>query len=241
MLSNKMIIYIVLALFLMLMNNKTREGMEMEVKDKDLSNKNYALVLVNPVNEYFSEKAFGYNAYSDSFFANKTIDNIENILKYCEDRDIDVYVSKRSYTDHDLKWRFGGYMEHHMLKNKMFMSEFSNSIYEGFKDKLDNAIMCEDFKLYAPNNDLMLQLRKRGIKKVYLAGMAANMEVDSHMRSLIENGFEVIVIKDATAGSVIDLGNGYTAALTNFGYMANEVISTVKFLDYFPKQNSVHN
>ena len=70
--------------------------------------------------------------------------------------------------------------------------------------------------------------------------MAANLEVDSHMRALIENGFEVIVIKDATAGSKIDLGDGYIAGLTNFGYMASDTISTIKFLEYFPKQNSVH-
>ena len=131
-------------------------------------------------------------------------------------------------------------MEQHVLKNRMFMTEFGNSIYGGFKEGLKNAIICEDFKLYSPNNDLILQLRKRGIKKVYLAGMAANMEVESHMRALLENGFEVIVIKDATAGSQIDLGNGYLAAITNYGYMANEVLGTIKFLDYFPKQNSVH-
>ena len=35
----------------------------------------------------------------------------------------------------------------------------------------------------------MLQLRKRGIGKVILAGMSANLCVEAHMRELLERGF----------------------------------------------------
>ena len=38
-------------------------------------------------------------------------------------------------------------------------------------------------------NDLVLQLRKRGITKVILGGMLANMCVESHLRDLLEQGF----------------------------------------------------
>ena len=57
-------------------------------------------------------------------------------------------------------------------------------------------------KVYGPeNNDVMLQLRKRNINKVILAGMSANLCVESHLRELLEQGFEVAVVKDATAGA----------------------------------------
>jgi hypothetical protein len=37
----------------------------------------------------------------------------------------------------------------------------------------------------------------------------------------------VTVVKDATAAAKIpDLGDGYASALTNFGFMANDVVST---------------
>jgi Isochorismatase family len=49
-------------------------------------------------------------------------------------------------------------------------------------------------------NDLVLQLRKRKISKIILGGMLANMCVESHLRELLEQGFEVAVVKDATAG-----------------------------------------
>ena len=88
--------------------------------------------------------------------------------------------------------------------------------------------MVSPHKVYGPeNNDLVLQLRKRGISKVILGGMSANLCVEAHMRELLEQGFEVAVVKDATAGARHpELGDGYQAALVNFGYMANEVVTT---------------
>ena len=64
------------------------------------------------------------------------------------------------------------------------------------------TIVCSPHKVYGPEaNDLVLQLRKRGISKVILAGMSANLCVESHLRELLEQGFEIAVVKDATAGS----------------------------------------
>ena len=46
------------------------------------------------------------------------------------------------------------------------------------------------------------------------------------MRELLETGFEVAVVKDATAAAMVPEGDGYLAALTNFRYMANAVWTT---------------
>ena len=87
--------------------------------------------------------------------------------------------------------------------------------------------MVSPHKVYGPeSNDLALQLRKRGIDKVILAGMSANLCVESHMRELLEMGFEVAVVKDATAAAIVPDGNGYEAALVNFRFMANAVWTT---------------
>ncbi len=70
----------------------------------------------------------------------------------------------------------------------------------------------------------MLQLRKRRISKIILGGMMANMWVESHLRELIEQGFEVAVVKDATAGPKHpEWGYGYTAALINYAFLAHAV------------------
>ncbi len=88
--------------------------------------------------------------------------------------------------------------------------------------------MASPHKVYGPeNNDVVLQLRKRGINKVILGGMSANLCVEAHLRELLEQGFEVAVVKDATAGARHpELGDGYQAALINYGYMANAVLTT---------------
>jgi nicotinamidase-related amidase len=89
------------------------------------------------------------------------------------------------------------------------------------------TVITSPHKVYGPDtNDLVLQLRKRGIDKVILAGMSANLCVESHLRELLEQGFEVAVVKDATAGAQVPEGDGYEAALVNFRFLASAVVST---------------
>jgi nicotinamidase-related amidase len=89
-------------------------------------------------------------------------------------------------------------------------------------------VVASPHKIYGPeNNDLSLQLRKRGIDKIILAGMSANLCVEAHMRELLEQGYEIAVVKDATAAAQTpELGDGYASAVTNFGFMANAVWTT---------------
>jgi len=83
-------------------------------------------------------------------------------------------------------------------------------------------------KVWGPQtNDLVLQLRKRRVNKVVLAGMLANLCVESHLRERIEQGFKVAVVKDATAAARHpELGDGYKAAVVNFRFIANAVMTT---------------
>ena len=91
----------------------------------------------------------------------------------------------------------------------------------------DDVVVTSPHKVYGPeSNDLCLQLRKRGIDRVILAGMSANLCVESHMRELIEQGFEVLVVRDATAGAQLPGGDFYQAAILNFRMIANSVQTT---------------
>lgn len=101
---------------------------------------------------------------------------------------------------------------------------------ERYKPYLNDGktVIANPHKVYGPqNNDLVLQLRKRGISKVLLAGMSANLCVESHLRDLLEQGFAVTVVSDATAAANHpELGDGYAAAMTNFRYLAGAVVTT---------------
>jgi len=95
------------------------------------------------------------------------------------------------------------------------------------------TISCSPHKVFGPQtNDLVLQLRKRGVGKVLLGGMIANMCVESHLRQLLEQGFEVALITDATAGPRHpEWGDGYEAAMINYRFLAHSVLSTAELVD----------
>ena len=98
-----------------------------------------------------------------------------------------------------------------------------------YKPVIENGrtVIASPHKVYGPDsNDLVLQLRKAGIAKVILGGMSSNLCTESHMRALVEAGFEVMVVTDATAGAITEHYDGYAASLVNFRMIASAVDNT---------------
>jgi nicotinamidase-related amidase len=201
--------------------------------------KRTALVVTDPQNDFLSEKGVTWGVVGKSVVKNNTVANIESLFKAAKEHNVPVFVSPHYYYPTDHGWHFEGALEQLMHSIKMFdrkdalsLDGFENSgadwleqYYPYIKD--GGTIITSPHKVYGPeSNDLVLQLRKRGIDKVILAGMSANLCVESHMRELLEQGFEVSIVKDATAGAQVPEGDGYEAALVNFRYMANAVVST---------------
>jgi nicotinamidase-related amidase len=82
-------------------------------------------------------------------------------------------------------------------------------------------------KAYSPStNDMVLQLRRRRVEKIILAGPVGNLCVEAHMRDFIENGFEVAMVRDATGGARNEFGDGYQSALVNWRFMAHAMWTT---------------
>lgn len=206
----------------------------------DVNEHNTALLITDPQNDFLSEAGVTWQLVGDSVKENKTIENIERLLKAAKSSGLDVFISPHYYYPTDRSWKFGGTVENMMHEIHMFERHGALSLdgfagsgadwLERFKPLIEDGktIVASPHKVYGPeNNDLVLQLRKRGISRVILAGMSANLCVEAHLRELIEQGFEVTVVKDATAGARHpELGDGYKAALVNFGYIASAVLST---------------
>ena len=206
----------------------------------DISKNDTAVLVTDPQNDFLSEKGVTWQLVGDSVTENNTIENIERIIRAAKSNGFQVFVSPHYYYPTDHSWQFGGTVENMMHEIKMFDRDGALTL-EGFSgsgaDWLDRykplindgqTVVASPHKVYGPeNNDLVLQLRKRKIDKVILTGMSANLCVEAHLRELLEQGFEVAVIKDATAGARHpELGDGYQAALINFGYLANAVLTT---------------
>lgn len=201
---------------------------------------NTALVITDPQNDFLSPDGATWGMVGDSVTANNTVENIESLFKVAKEYDVPVFISPHYYYPTDHGWRFEGTLEKAMHDIHMFDRKGALSL-EGFEgsgaDWLERykpfindgaTIVSSPHKVYGPEtNDLVLQLRKRGIDNVVLAGMSSNLCVESHLRELLEQGFNVTVVKDATAGAITpELGDGYQTALPNFGFLANAVVST---------------
>lgn len=198
-----------------------------------------ALVVTDPQNDFLSPKGVTWGVVGKSVTENNTVENIDRLFSTAHEHDIPVFVSPHYYYKHDHGWKFEGALEslmHHInmfdRKGPLNLDEFEGSgadWLEQYKPYIEheNTTVVNPHKVYGPqSNDLVLQLRKRGINQVLLAGMSANLCTEAHMRELIEQGFEVIVVSDATAAAVIPNYDGYEAAFLNFRFIANGVWST---------------
>jgi nicotinamidase-related amidase len=160
-------------------------------------------------------------------------------LKAAKLHGYEVFISPHYYYPTDHGWKFEGALEVLMHKIGMFDRPGALSLegFEGsgadwlqqYKPYIEDSktIVTSPHKMYGPDsNDLVLQLRKRGIDRVILAGMSANLCTESHLRELLEQGFEIAVVSDATAAAKVAEGDGYAAAMVNFRFIANDVITT---------------
>lgn len=214
-----------------------------------------ALVVIDPQNDVLSESGISWGLVGASVRDNNTIENLARLFAAAKGQGFGVFISPHYLYPHDQAWRFGGVVEKMMLEGKEFFRPdplgrdgFVGSgadWLEQYKPFIEErtTVVVSPHKMWGPQtNDLVLQLRKRRISKVILAGMLANLCVESHLRELLEQGFEVAVVKDATAGPRHPaIGDGYQAAVINYGFLANAILTTddaVKAMDSFELKSS---
>jgi nicotinamidase-related amidase len=199
-----------------------------------------AVVFIDPQNEVLSETGVGWPLLHESLRELDTIANMERLFVAAKARGYEVFISPHYFYPTDAGWKFNGPLETDEATSGMFARRGALRLdgFEGsgadwlarFKPYIEDGktIVVSPHRVWGPEtNDLVLQLRKRRIGKIILGGMLANMCVESHLRELIEQGFEVAVVKDATAGPKHpEWGYGYTAALINFAFLAHAVWTT---------------
>jgi nicotinamidase-related amidase len=198
-----------------------------------------AVLITDPQNDFLSPDGVTWGVVGNSVTENNTVENIESLMKAAKDAGLPLFISPHYYYPTDHGWQFEGALEKLMHNIGMFDRKGTLSLegFEGsgadwlarYKPLIEDGktIVSSPHKVYGPEtNDMVLQLRKRGIDKVILGGMSANLCTESHMRELMEQGFEVAVVSDATAAAQVAEGDGYKAALVNFRFIANTVWTT---------------
>ena len=197
-----------------------------------------ALVIIDPQVDFLSPKGRAWSAFGESITEHNTVPNLTRLFQAAKGAAIPVVISPHYYFPYDSDWKYGGAGEtvmHHgwfARKDPLSLDGFEDSGADWmpeFKPFIQDGktIVCSPHKVFSPKpNDLQLQLRKRRIDQIILAGMSANLCVESHLRELIEDGFEVAVVRDATAGGKLPEGDGYLAALVNYRWLANALWTT---------------
>ena len=195
-----------------------------------------AVLITDPQNDFLSPDGKLYGLLADNLKELGTIGNIERLMKTAKKTGVALAVDPLVYTALDGDWANAGALQRQLLDMKALHRKsladpdgFKGSgadFYGPYKRYIEDGktIVVAPHKMYGPeSNDLIYQLRGRGIDTVVLGGMVANLCVDSHMRALMENGFKVYVVKDAVAAPGAE---AYKAALVNYGMIANGVLTT---------------
>lgn len=210
-----------------------------------------AIVITDPQNDFLSPEGVTWGLVGESVKTNGTVENLKTLFKLGKEHGIPVFVSPHYYYKHDHNWKFEGALEAAMHAMGMFDrgDQLNKEGFEGsgadwleiYKPYIrqDYVTVSSPHKVFGPEqNDLSLQLRKQKIDKVILAGMSGNLCVESYLRELLEDGFEVAVVGDATASAIIPDLDGNQAAQTNFRFIASHVYTTKEVTEAIKKANS---
>ena len=191
-----------------------------------------ALFVTDPQNDFLSEKSPAWGLVGPTVTKHKVVEKEKTLKALAKELGIPVFYSTHMYTKKELeqwpKMPLNG-IDKVMFENKMFVQGTWGHDYHPELKPDSNTVVMNPHKGLSNfwTGDAALQLRMFGIETIVLYGMSANMCVESHARDAIENGFEVIIIADATAAA----GDAaYEAAIINYEFLAHEVVTTKQII-----------
>ena len=185
-----------------------------------------ALLIIDPQNDFLSEGGVVWDLVGDIVKENQVVPHLIQLRAAAKSAGIPVLYSPHYYSDDEYDaWRHLNPIDKLMFDRKMFRAGTWGSEFHPDLKPDDNTYVTSPHKALSGfwSNDISIQLRQLNIDTIILAGMSANLCVESHLRDAEENGFEVIMVKDATAGPGPEATQ---AAYVNYGLIANEVVTT---------------
>jgi len=213
--------------------------MPLETVELDLSKT--AMFVTDPQNDFLSEESPAWGLVGPTVIKHKVVEKEKKLMSVAKEVGIPVFYSTHMYTPKDFEnWTSLNGIDKIMFENKMFAQGTWGHDYHPELKPDDNTIVMNPHKGLSNfwSGDAAIQLRQNGVETIILYGMSANMCVESHARDAIENGFDVIILADATAAA----GDAaYDAAMTNFEFLAHEVAYTDQIIERLREAKKVSN
>lgn len=163
------------------------------------------LVVVDPYNDFISEGGMFWERLRDVAERVNCVPNMKRVLEAARSVGLQVF-----YAPHH-RWRPGDYAGWKYWAPIQRRNEKSHIFADGswggtFRDEfapLPGETVAQQHWCSSgfANTDLDLELKKHGIHKLIVIGLIANTCIEATVRYAAELGYEVTVIKDATAAS----------------------------------------
>lgn len=193
------------------------------------------LVVIDPYNDFISEGGKLWDRIKAVAEGNQCIPHMVQVLEAARKSGIGVfYAMHRRYRHGDYEtWKYIAPIQRSAWKSKAFeYGTWGGEIRHEFEPKPGDVMSSEHWGSSGfANTDLDLQLKKRGVHKLIVMGLIAHTCVEATVRFAAELGYEVTLVKDATASysddhmhAALDINiPNYASAVVT----ANEIVSAL--------------
>ena len=167
--------------------------------DKEIT----ALVMIDPYNDFISEGGKVWDRLKGVAEANHCVPHMAQVLDAARRAGIRVfYALHRRYRPGDYEeWKYVAPIQQAAWKRKTFeYGTWGAEIRLELRPRPGDIVAAEHWCSSGfANTDLDLQFKKHGIHKLIVTGLIAHTCVEATVRSGAELGYDVTMVKDATA------------------------------------------
>ena len=161
------------------------------------------LVVIDPYNDFISEGGKLWNRIKGVAEGNQCVPHMVQVIEAARQVGIRIfYAMHRRYRPGDYEnWKYTAPIQRSAWRSQAFGYEtWGGEIRSEFQPRPGDVVATEHWGSSGfASTDLDLQLKKRGIQKLVVIGLIAHTCVEATVRFAAELGYEVTVVKDATA------------------------------------------
>ena len=162
-----------------------------------------ALLVIDPYNDFISEGGKIWGRIKNVAEANSCVPHMAHVLAATRQAGLRVfYALHHRYRTGDYEtWKYIAPIQKRSWSSKAFEhGTWGGEIRSEFTPRPGEIVAQEHWCSSGfANTDLDLQLKKHGIHKLVVIGLIAHTCVEATVRYAAELGYEVTVVKDATA------------------------------------------
>lgn len=167
--------------------------------DKDIT----ALLVVDPYNDFISEGGKIWDRIKTVAEANHCVPNMLRVLRAAREAKLRIfYALHRRYRPGDYEtWKYIAPIQRRAWSSKAFeYGTWGGEIRSGFEPNPGDIVAAEHWCSSGfANTDLDLLLKKHGVHQLIVIGLIAHTCIEATVRYAAELGYEVTMVKDATA------------------------------------------